>query len=146
LKKGDEIIKVNDEDVSKMTLDEMAAKIRGKAGTTVKIEVLRGDQPFVYEIVRENNVVKTVYSEKKGNIGYIEISSFNEDTGKDFETHLNELRKQNIQGLIIDLRDNPGGSVNAVLNISDQLLNNKTVCYIEYHNEPMEEIKSIAKC
>ncbi|MCL2141286.1 MAG: S41 family peptidase [Methanimicrococcus sp.] len=145
LKKGDEILKVNDEDVSKMSVEEMAAKIRGKAGTKVKIEVLRGEQSFVYEIVRENNVVKSVYSEKKGNIGYIEISSFTDETGKEFETHLKELQKQNIQGLIIDLRDNPGGSVSAVLNISDQLLSNKTVCYIDYHDEPMQEIISDRK-
>ena len=121
----DEIIKIDGADVSNMQPDEMAAKVRGDEGTQVVLTVRRqGQEDFDVTLTRAIIPLTTA----KGtiidgtNIGYIRIDSFSENTGKEFAKELEALKEQNMGGLIVDLRANPGGLITSCVEIADQLI------------------------
>lgn len=121
----DEIIKIDGADVSNMQPDEMAAKVRGDEGTQVVLTVRRqGQEDFDVTLTRAIIPLTTA----KGtiidgtNIGYIRIASFSENTGKEFAKELAALKEQNMGGLIVDLRANPGGLITSCVEIADQLI------------------------
>ncbi len=131
---GDKIIKVNDKEVTAEKLDEAVAIMKGEPGTTVELTLLRPNkkEPLNIELKREEIRLKTVKSRILGNnIGYIRISMFDEKTADDFKVHLNDLEKQNIKGLIIDLRNNPGGSLSECVEIADELLGEQIIVYTQ---------------
>ncbi len=145
LKQGDKIIKVNDEDVTGLK-DENAIvqMIRGPENTTVKITVYRPSEgrPIDFEIVRKKITVQlNIRSELlEDGIGYIRLISFMDDNiDKEFEQHLKKLQADNIKGLIIDLRDNPGGYYHQVINIADMLLPEGLIVYTEDRNKNLEK-------
>ncbi len=134
LKSGDKIIKVNGEDVTGRELDEVVGKMKGKAGTKVKLTIARkGKKDYIErEITRQIIRIKTVKSEKlEDGLGYIRISMFDENTAEDFNQHLKKLENQHIKGLIIDLRGNPGGLLSEVVEIADRILGEQTITYTE---------------
>ncbi|MDF2890972.1 MAG: peptidase [Clostridia bacterium] len=91
---------------------------------------------WIFEIKRELINQRAVKSEvKESNIGYIRISSFDVDADKDFSKELNALKAKNIKGLILDLRQNPGGYVSSCLEIADELLGEGMVVYTEDINK-----------
>ena len=144
----DKILKVNDKDVTAEKLDEAVAMIKGEPGTKVKLTVYRAgrDEPFAVEIVREEIRLKTVKSRTlAGDIGYIRITMFDEQTAADFKAHLKELQKKNIKGLILDLRNNPGGLLDECVQIADELLGNQVVVYTQDRAGNKEYEKSDAK-
>ncbi len=129
---GDKIIKVNDEDVTADKLDEAIALMKGKPGTKVDLTLVRKsrNEPFVVTIQREEIRLKTIRSKAMGdNIGYIRITMFDDKTADDFKSHLRELEAQNIKGLVIDLRNNPGGSLRECVEIADELLGKQVIVY-----------------
>ncbi|MFZ5969722.1 MAG: S41 family peptidase [Bacillota bacterium] len=131
---GDKIVKVNDKEVTAEKLDEAVAMIKGEPGTKVSLTVLRPGkpEPFVVEIVREEIRLKTVKSKMLDDqIGYIRITMFDEQTSEDFKTHLKELQKQQMKGLIIDLRNNPGGLLGECIKIADELLGKQVIVYTQ---------------
>lgn len=131
LKPHDEIIKVDGEKVSNMDLYDVMGKIRGEKGTKVRLEILREGvkEPLVFEVERDKIPIETVFSkvlnsgDKK--IGYIEITSFSRDTGKDFREQLRKLEAEPIDGLIIDVRGNPGGLLSTAEEIANELVPNE---------------------
>lgn len=129
IKTGDKIMKVNGEDVSKLGSDQVVSKVKGPADTTVTLTIARGEETIDMELVRKAIEVQTVASRVIGNKGYIQISEFGNNTATDFETQLNDLLAQNITGLMIDLRSNPGGGVNQAVEIADRLLGETVVVY-----------------
>jgi carboxyl-terminal processing protease len=129
IKTGDKIMKVNGEDVSKLGSDQVVSKVKGPADTTVTLTIARGEETIDMELVRKAIEVQTVASRVIGNKGYIQISEFGNNTATDFETQLNDLLAQNITGLVIDLRSNPGGGVNQAVEIADRLLGETVVVY-----------------
>lgn len=134
LKSGDKIIKVNGEDVTGKELNEVVEKMKGKAGTEVNLTIVReGEKDYIEKkIVRQTIRIKTVKSEKlKDGLGYIRISMFDENTAEDFNQHLKKLGNQHIKGLVIDLRGNPGGLLNEVVEIADRILGEQTIVYTE---------------
>jgi len=145
LKSGDKIIKVEGDDVSADTMDEAVSNMRGEPGTDVNITIYReskGD-PFDVSITREEIRLKTVKSRMLDEeIGYIRISMFDQITATDFKTNLEELQKSNPKALVIDLRNNPGGSLTEVVDIADQLLGNQMVVYTENRMGQKREFKS----
>lgn len=143
---GDLIISV---DGTEYTADEMsvaAAKIKGEEGSTVSLKLLRGEQYLDFKIKREKIVVNPVEGKVLQNhIGYIEFTSFDEDTANAFKSKFEELQKQGIQSLIIDLRNNGGGIVDEALEIADYFADKDSVLLYEvdkYNNEEVEKAKT----
>jgi len=124
IKPMDEIVSVDGENVKGKDLNDVIKKIRGEKGTKVMLEIIRSsvEQPIKISIVRDEVPQITVYSDikKEGGekVGYIEISSFSEDTANEFSKTLKKLEANGITALILDVRGNPGGfltSVNSIL-------------------------------
>jgi len=129
IKTGDKIIKVDGEDVSTIGADAVVAKVKGPADSMVNITIARGEEIIDLELVRKTIEAVTVRSRVIGDKGYIQISEFTDKTADDFETQINELMAQNITGLVIDLRSNPGGGVKEAVEIADRILGQTVVVY-----------------
>jgi carboxyl-terminal processing protease len=143
LLEGDIITKIDGADISGLTLNEIANKMRGPVGSTVEIEVLRpsdgGQHSFTLE--REDIVEKTVEGRMLDDEkGYIRISSFKENTYDQFMETLNDLQSQGMKGLVLDLRNNLGGLVRIVYRIGDELLPQGVMVYTEDTNGKREEL------
>lgn len=119
LKSGDIIIKINDENTIGMSVNEAATKIKGPAGTIVKLEILRpgADATQIYEIVRAEIKIQTVVYDVRDNIGYIKLTTFIETSDEDLRNAVKELNKAKVKGLILDLRNNYGGLLQTAINI-----------------------------
>lgn len=123
IKSGDHIVKIDGHDTKDLALDEAVSKIRGPEGTTVVLTIMRGQELQDYTLTRSNIQIKTVAGKMlENNIGYIRIAMFNENTGNDFIHKLQELEKQGLQSLVLDLRDNPGGLLDESVKVASQLV------------------------
>ncbi len=126
IKSGDLITQLDGEDVLGLTLSQAVEKMRGKIGTSLKLTILRkGVEPFDVDIVRDRIKIQSVRHRIEGNVGYVRITSFNEqtDTGlaKAVKTIQEELGDKLI-GYVIDLRNNPGGLLDQAVAVSDAFL------------------------
>ncbi|MDL4839260.1 S41 family peptidase [Aquibacillus sp. LR5S19] len=123
LKPNDQILKVNDESVEGLELYDAVSKIRGEQGTEVVLEIQRPGvtDPITVELIRDDIPLETVYSEVKEvdgkKAGIIEITSFSEKTADRFKEELISLEDEGIEGLVIDVRGNPGGLLPVVEDI-----------------------------
>ncbi len=146
MKKGDKIVKVGDTDVTAISDENMViSMIKGKENTKVKITVYRPDEDIYkqFEITRRRIKTSNIKSEiLEGNIGYIRLVMFDNEIADYFKIHLNKLLQNDIRGLIIDLRDNPGGSYEQVVEIADTLLPEGTIVYTENREGKREYKKS----
>ncbi|MFV9568220.1 S41 family peptidase [Thermoanaerobacter mathranii] len=123
IKSGDIIIEVNNKKVSGKNLDEAVALMRGPEGTKVTLTIMREGKTFTKTITREIIKLETVYDEMLPyKIGYIKITMFDQNTAKDFKAALDRLKSQGMRGLILDLRDNPGGLLEETIDISNLIL------------------------
>nr|WP_017756410.1 S41 family peptidase [Calidifontibacillus oryziterrae] len=144
LKPNDKILTVDGESLSGLDLYEAVLKIRGEKGSVVTLEVERPGvkEVFKVKVIRDEIPLETVYSSIKDynnkKVGYIEITSFSEDTAVDFETQLAELETKNIAGLVIDVRGNPGGYLQSVEEIL-KLLVTKDKPYVQIENRNGEK-------
>lgn len=131
---GDSITKVNGESVIDRDLNSVVADMKGDAGTTVDIELMREgvEEPFTVTVTRRQIEIPTVdYKMMDNNIGYIQISEFEEVTTSQFNSALQDLTNQGMQGLVVDVRSNPGGLLSSVCDILDQILPNGLIVYTE---------------
>ena len=120
IKSGDIIKKVDGVEYTGDDYDKISSYIKGKSDTKVNIEIERDGKPISFEIERKNIELYPVESEVlEKNIGYISLSSFDEDCSKRFKESYDKLSKENIKSLIIDLRNNGGGIVDEALKIAD---------------------------
>ena len=141
IKAGDLITKVNGVSYTADQMSEMANTIKGEEGSKVTIEVLRGEQILTFEVTREKVNTNPVYSEKLENdIGYLEITSFDEGVAEDFKAKYLSLKEQGIKGLVIDLRDNGGGLVAEALKIVDYIVPKDQTSLITVDKDGKEEI------
>lgn len=134
LEPGDKILKVNDTDVYGDALEEATSILKGKAGTEVNVTVLKkiSGETVELTITRDNIVMESVdYKMLDDNIGYISLSGFESNTDDQFNEAYEEILNNNAQGLIIDVRNNPGGLLNVVENIADKLVPEGTIVYTE---------------
>lgn len=145
LKTNDKIIKVDDKDIIGIDLEAAVALMKGKKGTKVTLTVMRDNvrESKVFEIIREEIILKTVKSNMMENdIGYIRISMFDEDTGSEFKKGLKTLTSQNMKGLIVDLRQNPGGFINQCVEVADELLDEGLIVYTKDKVKKRENYRS----
>ena len=143
---GDLIKTVDGVEYTADDLNIISKKIKGDEGTKVKLEIIRGTETKEYEFIREKITVNQVEgSVVNDNLGYIKISSFDEETAKQFKEEFEKLQAQNIKGLIIDLRNNGGGIVSEALDIADYIADKDSVLLYEVDKKGKEEIKKSKK-
>lgn len=126
---GDKILKVDGVEVFGEKIDEAVSKMKGQPGTVVTLTLLKkGNEQTDVKITREQIIMKSAKSEMLADgIGYLKLNVFDEKAAAEFKTHLDSLAAQNAKGLIIDLRNNPGGSLDQCVEISDMLLGEQTI-------------------
>jgi len=124
LKTGDKILKINDEDASKMPPVEASQKIRGEAGTSVRLLIQHeGETESIdVEIVRAEIPLESVSVEMRGDIAHIRISQFLRPTGGDLRDALEEVIGKGAKGIVLDLRNNPGGTLDGAIDVTSQFL------------------------
>lgn len=133
LRPNDQILSVNGESLDGMTLNEAVSKIRGPKGTKAVLKVMRSgvSEPLTLVCIRDDIPIETVYGkvlDKGGKkLGLLQIAQFSSETAKHFAAELEKLEKQGIDGLVIDVRGNPGGYLTAVKEIGEILIPNKDV-------------------
>ena len=138
---GDYIIQVDGVPYTGEQITEATNKMKGQEGTTVKIQVLRGEETLDFEVERKNVRVNPIESiVYDNNIGYIKISSFDQGCSKEFTTKLQELKNQNIESLIIDLRNNGGGIVDEATAIADLFTDKGSTLLITKDKDGNEDI------
>jgi carboxyl-terminal processing protease len=134
IKAGDKIIEINGESTEGFTTMDAVNLIRGKVGTSVNLTIRRESvqQPLHFDITRGIIQLESVKSKViENHIGYIRISSFSEHTAESLEDHIYELTDQEVDSLIIDLRNNPGGLLSSAIQIADMFLDKGTIVSIE---------------
>lgn len=150
IKSGDHIIKIDGKDTKDMLLDEAVSKIRGPEGSQVTLLIGRGNEaPRDYVLTRSNIQIKTVAGKMlPDQVGYIRLSMFNENTANDFIRQYQELEKAGMKGLVLDLRDNPGGLLNESVKVADQIVPKGPVVSVvprggepEIHYSSLEAVK-----
>ncbi len=124
IKSGDQIVKIDGQDTKDMLLDEAVNKIRGPEGSQIVLSIKRGAEPVLdYTVTRSSIQIKTVAGKMlPGQIGYIRISMFNENTGNDFVQKYQELEQQGMKAIVLDLRDNPGGLLEESVKVASKFV------------------------
>jgi len=135
IKAGDKIIKINNEITKNMSLQDAVSKMRGAPSTSVVVGILREGwkETKDFTIVREIIKIKSVKSKVLGDgIGYIKLIQFQEQTSSDLSAAIDKLMKEQINSLVLDLRNNPGGLLNSAVDVSSQFLpSDKLVVFIK---------------
>lgn len=145
MKDGDIIYQVEGRDVSGMDLEEISGNIKGEKGTTVEITVLRGEdrEEVTLTITRDTIQAETVKTRMlEDEIGYLAISEFDSVTLEQYKEGLAELKAQGMEGLIVDLRGNPGGNLDTVCEILDLMLPEGLIVYTEDKDGNRQEFTS----
>jgi len=123
---GDFIIEINGESVYGMSLGDAVDKMRGKINTEINITISREEEePFEIKIIRDKIKIQSVKARREGNAVYLRITSFNEKTESGLMKHMKDLKKEigdNITGIVLDLRNNPGGLLDQAIKVSDAFL------------------------
>lgn len=134
LRSGDKIIKIDGKAAAEMSIDEAVDNIRGEKGTSVVLTIFRegSEEAQDFSVKRDIINVKSVKLDfKENNIAYIEITRFGDDTEKAFNEAMNKAKSQNSEGIIIDLRNNPGGYLESSIEIASMLLPSGKIVVIE---------------
>ena len=133
IKSGDLIFKLDDSPVKGLTLNEAVKKMRGKPNTKLKISILRKDQPKPLDIVLTREIIKVKSVKSKlleADYGWVRITNFQENTISDLVSHINKIfeensakyKNNNLKGLVLDLRNDPGGLLTAAIGVSAAFL------------------------
>lgn len=145
MKAGDFLLKVDGK--SYEDSNKMAAAIRGEEGTTVEITYQRNGKTKKIKLIRGEVKEISVYaSELKGGYGYIQIASFEADTAKQFQTELEAMEAKHVKGLVVDLRNNPGGMMDQCIKVADMLLPEAMITYTKDKNGKEETYNSDEHC
>lgn len=147
IKPNDQILSVDGNSVAELTREEAVMKIRGKKGTNVTLEIKRAgvSEPLIFDIKRDKIPIFTVFSsvkeENNKHIGYIQITSFSEKTADEFAKQLKELESKNIEGLVVDVRGNPGGYLESVEEILEHFVTDKKpILQVEQRNGEKQKV------
>src|SRR3989338_4392882 len=126
IQSGDIIIKVNNESTSDWPLQKAVSKIRGPKGTKVVLTIFRSGEEKTFSIIRDEIKVPSVELDHKNDIAIIKLNRFGDDTNSEWDKHIvevsNEWKANKIKGMILDVRDNPGGFLQSAIYISSEFL------------------------
>jgi carboxyl-terminal processing protease len=124
LKAGDKILKIENKPTTNLTLEEAVKLLRGKPGTEVTITILREteDKPFDVTITRDIIKIKAVKSKMIDTIAYIRLTQFNQNATSELNDALKKLSDKKYKGIVLDLRNNPGGLLNEAISVSNLFL------------------------
>jgi carboxyl-terminal processing protease len=128
IKAGDYIIKINDKNAIGLSIEEVVKKLRGRPGTSVKITILRKGEkePLIKNLTRQIIKVKAVKSAQFNDVAYVKINTFSQQASIGIENEIKKLKQKigekNLKGLVLDLRNNPGGLLDQAIKVSDQFL------------------------
>lgn len=141
---GDQIVSVNDKNTEKSEVSEVSSLLKGPRGTKATIAIRRAGnpEPLVFTVTRDEvprDSVKTSYWISPG-IAFLKIDSFNENTSREVEQHLARLGESKIEGLILDLRGNPGGILQEAAAVADRFLH-KGQMIVSHHGRASQEQK-----
>ena len=140
---GDVIVKINDEDVaSAWTVQDATTRIRGEAGTTVKLTVLRGSEVKEFTIIRAEVSNPSVYSSVDQGVGIMTITRFDDQTGQLARAAAQSFKSQNVKSVILDLRGNGGGYITAAQDVASLWLNDKVVVSERTNGKVVDELKT----
>jgi len=140
LVEGDVFIEVNGEDAVGFSTDQLAARVRGQEGTTVTLKMLRGEKELEFSIVRalidipniETEVIEDVYA-------YVKLNQFTGEARSQLNTAISDLAMENKQGLILDLRGNPGGLLSAAVQVASMFVPGDQVVLYEQFGDGTEQ-------
>jgi len=143
LRPKDRIIAIDDEQITEPDIDELVKKIRGEQGTDVKLSILREGEDDIKDIVitRAKIQVNSVKLEKIDDISYIRVSQFGETASSEFKNAMDEVKSNNSKGIIIDLRNNPGGLLTAAVDLVGYFVPNNSVVVTEEYSKTRHETK-----
>ncbi len=144
LKANDIVVKIDGQSTEGMSLDDAVKKIRGQKGTSVSMTVQRQGKsdPIELKITRENIQVKSVKSKMIGTVGYIEVNQFGDDTVDLFRAAVKDIAAQKATAVVVDLRNNPGGYLNAVGPVVGQFVAPSVVTIEKYKSGKTDEVRS----
>ncbi len=149
IKPGDKVISINGVSTKGFTLVEAAQHMKGKNGTVIKLGIIREglDEPTVIPIKRGVIKIKSVkYTDLEAGYGYFKITNFIEHTARDLKKYLvNHQKKNGLKGLILDLRQNPGGLLDQAVKVSDLFLPKGDIVSIIGRDKKKKEVKSATK-
>jgi carboxyl-terminal processing protease len=142
LKAGDVILKVNDESAEGWSADEAAKKIRGEVGTTVKVAVLRDGESKEFTIKRETVTNPSVYSRIENGIGIMVMSRFDTETASLARKAAEDFKRQNVRGVVVDLRNNGGGYLTSAQEVAGLWLDDQVVVTERAQGKVIDELRS----
>lgn len=143
MKEGDVLLSVDGDDVTGMSLSEVVDLVKGEENTKVSVTVRRAGGNVDLEMTRKIVETQTVETEMKdGGVGYLKITEFDTVTYEQFQNGLESLEEAGMTGLVVDLRDNPGGNLDTVCQILDLLLPEGTIVYTEDKNGERVDTKT----
>lgn len=145
LKANDILYKVEGKEVTGKDLSKVVSKVKGEKGTTVELTVLRGEDAKEVTVTATRDTVQAQTIEYKmmdDKIGYIRVSEFDTVTYDQYKEALDDLEKQGMTGLVVDLRNNPGGSLSTVCDMLDLMLPKGLIVYTEDKNGKKTKMKS----
>lgn len=137
---GDVFVKIGDTDVMTAKLNDIVRLVRGEKGTTVTVTFARDGKPYTVTMERQPVTIVSVESTVlPGNVGYIALNTFyNEQVSQQFRAAVADMKKKNVQKLILDLRDNGGGLLNAGVDVADQFLQSGTIVSLRDRDKKTE--------
>lgn len=145
VKSGDKIIKIGDKFAKDLTLQDAVSTMRGPKGSPITISVAREGVENLLKLVLIRDVIKVISVRSRGlgkEFGYVRLSQFQDGSSKDFDTALSKLEKENkgtLRGLVVDLRDNPGGLLTEAIRISDVFLKSGVIVYTDGRLESQKQ-------
>jgi carboxyl-terminal processing protease len=139
---NDIIAQVNGEDTLDQSVNDIVTKIRGEEGTTVKLTVLRNGELKEFNITRAIVTNPSAYGEVRGTVGIMTITRFDQDTGSLARAVANDFKRQNVTGVVLDLRGNGGGYVNAAQSVAGIWLDNQVVVTERSGGRVTDELRS----
>ncbi len=150
IKSGDIIVAIDDFDISSEVYDKSVKRIRGEVGSKVKLTIYRSGEKDLLEFVLTREIVKInpVKIKLDKDLAYIRIPIFNRQTFSSLQTEMQKIQKENksnIKGLILDLRNNPGGSLDQSVQIASYFIDNGTIVTIKYKDKSQNQVFSSQK-